>query len=219
MAKLDLPNKTIVPRLIDRDLDYLSRLIYNPLTGIVYRRRLEMAVDAIASVGGPYERILEVGYGPGLMLPSLAQFTANVEGVDIHTEGDTVQKMLNDAGLHGTPLKEGSVLDLPYEDATFSHVVCVSVLEHLRELDRACAELTRVTKPGGWIVLGMPVKSPITAALFRVLGYDDDEIHPSSHRAISEAAARALEPRETRRFPPIGVDDLSLYLVKAYRKA
>ena len=68
--------------------------------------------------------------------------------------------------------------------------MCVSVLEHLTELDPALDELRRVLRPGGVAVLGYPTRNPLTDAFFRLVGYNPREIHPSSHADILAAAER-----------------------------
>ncbi len=65
---------------------------------------------------------------------------------------------------HNVPLSEvtlkgGNILRIPYDDAAFDFVACHGVMVHLNtyeEVERAFAELARVTKPGGMLytVLG-----------------------------------------------------------------
>jgi len=53
------------------------------------------------------------------------------------------------------PLAVADATDLPYDDASFDHAICISVVEHLAgDGDgRAMAELWRVLKPGGRLIL------------------------------------------------------------------
>ncbi|HEX3537051.1 MAG TPA: class I SAM-dependent methyltransferase [Stellaceae bacterium] len=72
----------------------------------------------------------------------------------------------------------------------FDVVVCEQVLEHLEDLDRALATLDRVLKPGGKLVLGVPVFLPplhlirkhVLPPLFRLLPVRDLGTH---HQAFS----------------------------------
>ena len=96
---------------------------------------------------------------------------------------------------------------------SFDIVVCEQVLEHLDELDRALATLHRVLKPGGRLVLGVPVFLPplhlirkhVLPALLRLLPLRDLGTH---HQAFSLYSFL----REVRRMP-----DLRLVRVRGFR--
>lgn len=62
---------------------------------------------------------------------------------------------------------------LPFDDASFDHVVSVSALEHIKNIDLAIEEIVRITKPGGYIVLAVPF-------LFGVHGDPDDYHRPTA---------------------------------------
>jgi ubiquinone/menaquinone biosynthesis C-methylase UbiE len=47
---------------------------------------------------------------------------------------------------------------IPWPDATFDLIVSEQLFEHVDDLDRAVAELARVTKPGGWGLHLIPVR-------------------------------------------------------------
>jgi SAM-dependent methyltransferase len=204
-----LPPRALVPKPDDEDpLDYY----YKPLTAWLYRSRLRIAADLLGR--GPFESLLEVGYGSGIFLPELARRTRRLSAVDIHREDAAVGAMLEAVGVEAE-LESGSIFALPYEDASFDAVVCVSVLEHLRELDQALGEVRRVLKPGGVAVLGFPGRNPVTDGFFRIVGYDPREIHPSGHRDILAAAHRQvhLVPERVVRFPSALPLSLAAYVV------
>ena len=97
-------------------------------------------------------------------------------------------------------------------------MVCLSVLEHLKELNRACAEVCRVLAPGGITVFGFPVRNVITTAFFRAVGYDERDIHPSTHRDILAAAGRAFAVERILRLPAFLPADVGLYVTCRCRK-
>ncbi len=202
-----LPSRSIVPKPdADDPVDYY----YKPLTGRIYRARLRLAADLLGE--SRYESLLEVGYGSGIFLPELARRADRLAGIDIHPESGQVEEMLSRFGLT-VDLREGSLFEMPFEDGEFDALVCLSVLEHITELEAALSEFHRVLRPGGIAVLGFPVRNLVTDAFFRVVGYNPREIHPSGHRDIL-AAARAHEgftvEREAR-FPAIVPVDLAGY--------
>jgi ubiquinone/menaquinone biosynthesis C-methylase UbiE len=56
---------------------------------------------------------------------------------------------------------EGELEALPLEDAAFDAVVCGLVLVHLRQLEDAMAELARVLRPGGRLIVSDVHPMPI----------------------------------------------------------
>jgi SAM-dependent methyltransferase len=53
---------------------------------------------------------------------------------------------------------------LPFADATFEQVISSEVLEHLHTPIKAAAEIARVLKPGGRLVLTVPMVYPVHEA-------------------------------------------------------
>jgi SAM-dependent methyltransferase len=53
-------------------------------------------------------------------------------------------------------LIEGDAMSLPFADNEFDVAMSVAVLEHLPDPRQGAAELRRVVRPGGHLVIGMP---------------------------------------------------------------
>jgi len=92
-------------------------------------------------------RILEVGCGTGLILERTAQRTSSVIGIDI-SEG-----MLEVCHKKGLQVLQASATSLPFDDNYFDLVYSFKVLPHVPDIKSALAEITRVTKPGGRMIL------------------------------------------------------------------
>jgi SAM-dependent methyltransferase len=204
---LRLPPRELVPKPDDDDpIDYY----YRPLTGRLYRARLQQAVDLLGQRS--YGSLLEVGYGSGVFLPELARHAERLVAIDIHGVSERVEDMLRSLGIDAT-LFQASLFELPFDPDEFDGLVCISVLEHLTELERALDEFRRVLRPGGILVLGFPVRNPLTDGFFRLAGYDPRAIHPSSHSDILNAAEQhpgfAVERRA--HFPALLPISLSAY--------
>lgn len=88
-------------------------------------------------------RVLDAGCGEGVLVEEFAGRLA-IEGVDAHYSSDRV--------------RPGSLTSLPYADASFDRALCLDVLEHLtfEEQPRALAELHRVLRPGGELLVSVP---------------------------------------------------------------
>lgn len=105
------------------------------------------AVVALGNLRGC--RILDVGCGPGSVLMQLTR-AFEVEGVGI----DASSKMI-EVGRREAPEIEfhvGRAEQLPFGDATFDAVLSRMVIHHL-ERPRAFAEMRRVLRPNGRVVI------------------------------------------------------------------
>src|SRR5439155_26285128 len=95
---------------------------YRPLTGRLYRRRLQMALDLLGP--GPFERVLEAGYGSGILLPTLRTRAGALFAMDRHQQATMVQRMLDRENV-SADLSVGDVCDLPYAGGSCDAVVCI----------------------------------------------------------------------------------------------
>jgi 2-polyprenyl-3-methyl-5-hydroxy-6-metoxy-1,4-benzoquinol methylase len=88
-------------------------------------------------------RVLDAGCGEGVLVEEYASRLA-IEGVDENYSSARV--------------RSASITKLPYTDASFDRALCLDVLEHLTFDDqpRALAELFRVLKPGGELLVTVP---------------------------------------------------------------
>ena len=91
----------------------------------------------------PETRVLDAGCGEGVLVEEYASRLA-IEGIDENYSASRV--------------RAGSLTALPYANASFDRALCLDVLEHLTFADqpRALAELYRVLKPGGELLVSVP---------------------------------------------------------------
>ena len=110
-------------------------------------RRFQM-VRRWAPLGG--RRVLDVGCGVGMYTAAFLRETHHVFGVEIERERAL------EARERATGVVEAIGERLPFPDVAFDVVFSHEVLEHVAD-DRACvAEMVRVTRPGGRIVIFVP---------------------------------------------------------------
>ena len=109
--KAKLPSFQEAAYLNDLVLDNHTRLIYHPITGPVYRRRFSMALEMLAHYNPPKpRRLLEIGYGAGLLFPILSSLAREVWGMENHGADASVAAMVERLGLPTVRLVPGSVL-------------------------------------------------------------------------------------------------------------
>ena len=211
-VRLALPARgTLQPNDAHDPLPYY----YHPWVGWLYRHRLQMGLDLLPAGG---RRILEVGVGSGVLVPTLTQPLSRICGNGPHScpRADSAwwrraaPRRFRPADL----LRDG---DLPAD--SFDAIVCFSVLEHIADSDGAARGLARVLAPGGTLVTGYPMVSPLMTRAFSAIGYQGiDDHHVSPPRKIAAALARVLKPVKRVAFPPAAPLDAALYQCTAWTK-
>lgn len=179
------------------------RYYYWPVFGKMYRKRVELALSECS--GG--ERVLEVGFGTGLAFPNLHETYKEIHGLDLTADIESVKSVFEPMGIP-LFLKNGDVLNMPYEDNYFDTVLLISILEHLKpnELKQAFAEVKRVLKSEGQMVYGTPVEKPFMVFMFKMLGHNIRDEHFSTEKEISAVAFKSFSKGkviEMKSTPPI----------------
>jgi ubiquinone/menaquinone biosynthesis C-methylase UbiE len=105
----------------------------------------------------PSDRVLEVGFGPGVAIELLARGAAqHVAGVDPSMEM-VEQATARNAAVFASgnvELRQGSVDRLPFADATFDKALAINSMQVWPDAVAGLRELCRVLKRGGRIALG-----------------------------------------------------------------
>jgi ubiquinone/menaquinone biosynthesis C-methylase UbiE len=122
----------------------------------------DLEVDLVRRYGSGKD-VLECGCGTGLLLERIAAFSRKASGIDLSPG------MLEKARARGLDVREGSVTELPFPDASFDVTCSFKVLAHVPEIGRALREMARVTRPGG-VVLAELYNAVSLRALAKRLG-------------------------------------------------
>lgn len=216
--KLIIPKKDNIILLNYEYIDSTIDQYYRPIQGYFMRKRLELVFSLLGTK--KVEKILDVGYGGGTFIPMLSRLAKKVYGIDTMPYPEKVQKMLKKENIEAA-LLVGSVFKLPYKTDYFDRVTCVSVLEHFKgkELNKAVKEMYRVVKPGGYLVMGFPVKNLMTDFIIdHFLSFNPDDIHPSGHKQILAAIKEEVTIDKIIHYFPFIPLDLSLYCVVRVKK-
>lgn len=95
-------------------------------------------------------RALEVGCGGGVLCEQVARMGFETTGIDpAPTAISVAQQHASQSGLKINYLN-GYAEKLPFTNAQFDAVFCCDVLEHVRDVEKAVSEISRVLKPGGY---------------------------------------------------------------------
>ena len=120
------------------------------------RRQKALSVELLDLSDG--DVAIDIGCGTGeeavAMLEQVAP-TGRAYGLD--NSGTMLTEARRRAGDRaGLEFLEGSIFELPFEDATFDAIRCERLLEHLSEPRKAMDEMLRVAKPGARVVCISP---------------------------------------------------------------
>lgn len=108
-------------------------------------------LDAIlGNVPRKSSRILDVGCGYGTLIQRLEGSGHDCYGVEPDPAAVRV------AQEHGLNVKKGVAESIPYPGGHFDVVILTEVIEHLRRPEKAVAEVNRVLKKGGLVIITTP---------------------------------------------------------------
>jgi SAM-dependent methyltransferase len=156
--------------------------------------------------------LLDVGCGDGALASELARRGAIVTGLDVDPAMIAAARRRTEIEATQLRLIEGQAERLPFDDATFDCVLAVTVLCFIRDAGRAIAEMARVLKPGGRLVIGELGRWSLWAAHRRIRGWFG---HPTWRAAMFRTAAEfrelasaaglnVVETRGAVHYPPCG---------------
>jgi SAM-dependent methyltransferase len=138
---------------------------------------------------GPTEglRCLDLGSDNGVISLMLRQGGGQWASADL-----TDEAVASIRGLVGSDVHTTDGRQLPFGKAAFDRVVVVDMLEHVADEGAFVAELARITKPGGRLVVNTPhLKRTLLRRLRHALG-QTDERHGHLRPGYSEARLREL---------------------------
>lgn len=128
----------------------------NFLTRYFFQKRFEQTLKLIGNK--KKLNILDAGCGIGFFLSSLSRIAKHIWAVDYAKYSlDYAKYMSQKRKLRNiTFSKVNLIKKLPFSTRKFDLVVCLSVLEHIKDLDIVCDNFRRVLKNDGILIAGYP---------------------------------------------------------------
>jgi demethylmenaquinone methyltransferase/2-methoxy-6-polyprenyl-1,4-benzoquinol methylase len=134
----------------------------------------------------PGQRILDLAAGTGASSVSLAKSGAEVVAADF-SPGMIAEGERRHRGIRNLSFVEADATALPFDDDAFDAVTMSFGLRNVNEPKMALAELLRVTKPGGRLVI-CEFSHPPSPAFNGLYRFYNDRILPGVARAVSSNA-------------------------------
>lgn len=212
-TKVILPKRKHVPVL---DGDYLVGVYYHPWKSFFFLHRLKMILSLM---DGKFKRLLDLGCGCGIFLPSLKEKSLSLYGCDIHDGLDKIKAMLNLENTQAQLLNLDILKPDPLYTAYFDGIVCMSVLEHIQPalLPQAVVNIKNMLTDEGKLFLGIPVDNFIGRLGHVINKYDYKKGHPANHTEIINVLISEFEIIAQKSFPGI-LKILDIYIVLMLKK-
>ena len=147
-----------------------------------YRGRRTVLEGVIDGLGlPPRARILDAGCGSGRNMVELAR-RGTVVGVELSQTSVALAR-----ARHVGEVIEGSVLELPFEEASFDLIVSLDVIEHLEDDLSALRGFRRTIADGGALLVTVPAYQWLWS------GHDEINYHHRRYtrRSLQDVAERA----------------------------
>lgn len=180
--------------------------IYDYTFGLITRPGRRRMVDYINSRSG---RVLEIGVGTGLSLDRYHTHL-DITGIDVSPDMlDKAREKVAEKGLtHVTRISEMDARTLAFPDDHFDTVVAMYLVSVVPEPERVLAEMARVCKPGGEVLIVnhfaretglLAALERLFAPLANIIGWHSDF---AMERVLGE---RALETVGIQNVAPFGM--------------
>ncbi len=143
------------------------------------RRIIRAELDRLPLPAGG--RVLDAGCGSGRTLQELTDY-GQVSGIELNADAAELAR----SRALGEVLV-GRLEELPWADETFDLITCLDVIEHTPEDRATLAELWRVAKPGGFMLVTVPAYQ----ALWSLHDEANHHYRRYSRRSLRAAAAGA----------------------------
>jgi demethylmenaquinone methyltransferase / 2-methoxy-6-polyprenyl-1,4-benzoquinol methylase len=184
-------------------------LMNSLMTAGLHHRWRERAAD-LAAVGAG-DRALDVASGTGDLAIELARRVGPAVSV---VGSDFSEAMLERAREKSAAVtwEWANALELPYPDGGFDAATVGFGARNFADLDRGLAELARVVRPGGRVVI-LEITTPQRPPLSTFFSIWFDRIVPALGRLAGDPDAYAYLPSSVRRFP--GPEELAARMTGA----
>jgi demethylmenaquinone methyltransferase/2-methoxy-6-polyprenyl-1,4-benzoquinol methylase len=187
--------------MFDRIADRYD-LMNSVMTAGMHHRWRERTAD-LANVG-PGASALDVCCGTGDLALELARRVmpgGRVVGLDFSVPMLELAQVKSRNAAVPVAWMEGNALELPFDDGEFDAATVGFGIRNVVDIDRGIAEMTRVVRPGGRVVI-LEITTPLRPPLSWFFAVWFDRIVPLLGTVAGDRDAYSYLPSSVRRFPP-----------------
>ena len=188
---------------------------YKPIIGKIYCARIKQALDLLTP---PYGAILEMGYGSGILLPSLSKMSESLAGIDLTSSPKQVGRNLSKIGVNCSLIQD-DVAGSHFQENSFDLIVAISIFEHISDLKLVINQIYNLLTPQGQLLVGMPRVDPFMEKAFRLIGYKNiDDHHVTGYKECVHIATKQFNLTDSSNIPTWLPDFAGLYFNMLFQK-
>ena len=157
--------------------------------------RLNFVKEIVQAIPARRASVADLGCGSGVILSEILMMKPlwTGRGLDISLEAVNYARRLavHKRVAERVDFRVGNVAHLPYADESMNLIIASEIIEHMPEPELVVGEIARVLKPGGQLILTMPLESHTPGHIHTLSSRED-------LRVLCERAGlkvRRLEPR------------------------
>lgn len=119
-----------------------------------YARRARILLSELNLMGA--EKILDIGCGRGFYEKAITSLFPNVSITAIDTNSSYLGQARKNVQSQRVNFKKVDGGKLPFKNNSFDRIICSEVLEHVKDDGAVIAEMMRVLKPAGKVIITVP---------------------------------------------------------------
>jgi ubiquinone/menaquinone biosynthesis C-methylase UbiE len=129
-----------------------------PRGSLFHERRYRVAKSMLPDIGKG-GKMLDIGCGNGGQTELFARHFRQAFGIDLQVSRlPGFRREILNSGIDNLTILGGTAEALPFLDESFDMVTCFEVLEHVRNENQALAEILRILKSDGLLIMSVPHK-------------------------------------------------------------
>lgn len=170
--KTDYPNELSTLNIKDSKYYYhaieASASAYFSSSFIVkklFYKRIKIVISLLENQ--KYVSTLDAGTGIGILLPFLSKISHKVKAIDYSDIIDYAQAMTEKKQINNISFEKLDLMNLK-NNQKYDLIVCLSVLEHINDVDTIFEKFTKILNPRGILIVGYPIEYKITK-LIRII--------------------------------------------------
>lgn len=196
--------------------DYSTFKYYKPIIKSLYLKRIKIGLELLGNK--KFSKMLNIGFGGGVILPELSKHAAEITGVDIHPQIDLVKQIIQDEKINNVKLIKADATSLPFADNKFDCVWCMSVLEFIPDSEKVIAEVKRVARDDATIIIGFPMTNKITDLAYKLVSFKNKDAHCNNHQILIQQIKKYFKIKKIKNMPGWLSLDCSLFCILKVEK-